>query len=352
MSLLPEVERALLDAVRRDQHLTPRGAFGAIRTGPRARSRDGIGRASRSANWLRVPATRIPMLLSAIVVVIVAGVALTALKHKPRAVSSQRPAAGHSATASREQLIRTLGVLRRPQAKDYLPGPIPPVLRVSPASAGIARPKLDRPLVRAIVIAPPGIEVGLFPTITAPSGIEGLMITIRDRGISFTSSGMVPATVADLRRRGEAAFAYAGPDVNRGAIVVPDGVSRVELGPFRLLHLRGPVGTPAIADATSVVHANVAAFQLDGVTNKTLHLRPAELAPFFYSGVTIPSRHLSTAVYAIPALAQMTWYDANDQVISRPTIQTYLYVGIQHSVPGPEPGNVKRIRRSCSRCRR
>jgi hypothetical protein len=244
---------------------------------------------------------------------------------------------------SRRELIKTFGVLRRPQTDADRNAWVPGFFR-TPAPRRDLRLrdlKVDRALIRTVRFASSGFQAEFLPAIWKPSPaaarrLEGLVVTLDAHGVYHDSTGPRPTSAAVVRRQGLALFAYPGNGINDGVLVVPDGVARVALGPFRLIDQTITAAHPHIANATSMVRDNVASFQLAGVTMKSLHLNPAELGPFFYSAVTNPSRHLNSAVYAMPAVAQMTWFDARGQVISRSAIHTYLYVGTQHPVVSTE----------------
>ncbi len=356
MTILPQLERDLLEAAverlpEADDPARGHGRHDRLRATPAARW-------PRGRRRLKAITASLPVLLSIVVAVLVAAIALTAFVH------GHAPSSGEgsgSASSSRQELIQTLGVLRRPQAKSDLEAPLPLFFKFSarlgrrdlhhPTVIGLLdtfdKPEVDKPLLRKVRIAPLGIVVGIVPATSRPSAasarrLEGLAIALQGPGIGLPTgseddTGPRLTSVAVLRSQGLPLFTYARNGVNSGVVVVPDGVARVALGPFRLIHVPGSRRSPSIASATAAVRDNVAGLQLTGVTMEGLHVDLADIAHFFAEGTVVPRQHFSSAVYSIPAVAQMAWFDAAGKLITRSTIHLSLSVGLQHRGPGGLP---------------
>jgi hypothetical protein len=205
------------------------------------------------------------------------------------------------ASPGEQELIQSLGVLRRPQTRADLRamrlrgqgGALPDMLRVLSRACGAGNPsvspwcslELEKPFVRT-VRAGGGYEVAIFPTAVerstslAPRG-EAVMVSLRGPAILFTSSGR-PRSTGAFRAAGILLSAYVDSGVNRGVILVPDGVTRVTLGSFHLIDqsTRAPVGTTSLT-----VKDNVGLFQLNGITEQDLQLGPRCSRPLLLPGI-------------------------------------------------------------------
>jgi hypothetical protein len=320
MSLLPEYRAQLYTAAQR-----------------RARRRP-VLRLARS--W--------PVAVSTVVAVGVVAVAVAALSHRhaPSAPTSTQPA------ASTAQLTGMLGVLRRPQTTADLSGFVPAYLRAPvPRDCITHNPRLsctlrvDKPLIRQVVVPGSAYRVGLIPLSIARTG-AGVAVTLRGPGIYDVADGpwrggaSGPFGLTAIRTRGALLSAYAAAGIDRGVIVVPDGVARVVIGPVHLLDTAITARFTPTAGATAGVHDNVALFQLSGLTVQNLELRTHALARFFSSGSGHGCR-INFAVYALPATAIMTWFGPNGRLVNHVRINLPLYVGTHH----PAPGTTTRIPR-------
>jgi hypothetical protein len=336
MTLLPEFRTQLHTAAHRRAH---------------SRRHRIASRFSGNGQIMRV-ATTIPALLSVLVAVGITVVALATLSHR-----HHPPASGTAPASTRTELLQTVGVLRRPQTKADLLSTRPPgvggaapgIFRraTSPVCQGENRPllpcsfTLDGPLVRT-VMAGGGYRVAIFPTVVAHPIAgeqlgEGVVITLRGPGIYLAVSDLKPASVQAIRARGLLLSAYVDNGVNRGVILVPDGVAKVILDHFRLT---APIAAllDHLPQTTATVSDNVARFQLAGLTEQGLHINPAALGRYFYQG-SGRGCQTSFAVYALPATAQMTWLNAASSAISTTTISLELYVGTHHPLPGTTAQN-------------
>jgi hypothetical protein len=130
---------------------------------------------------------------------------------------------------------------------------------------------------------------------------------------------------------------YVSDGVNRGVIVVPDGVARVVLGPVHLLDSRITRRVTPVAGATSVVHDNVALFQLSGLTVQDLGLRSGALRRFNSEG-TGRGCQITFAIYRLPAVTHIDWLAPDGRIVNHALARFDLYVGTHH----PGPGSVVR----------
>jgi hypothetical protein len=299
---------------------------------------------------LKAVGAGVPVLLSTLVVVAVAVIAVVTLSHGHTSSSTANRQAG----SSRHALIQTLGVLRRPQtsadAEALRPGALPGFLRIPTAEcrgrgpASLCADRLDRSLVRRVRLPGSGYEVDFLPVASTPTsflplGGEGLAITLHGPGIYLDASGPKLTDVTALRSHGAVLSANVGDGVNRGVIVVPDGVARVTLRVVRVLN---QPRARERATASWPVRDNVALFQLDNVTVpslRSLHLDPTTLSHFFYQG-SGQGCDVTSAIYALPATAHMTWFNAAGTPINERPIDISLYVmSTHHPVPGTTTQN-------------
>ena len=292
--------------------------------------------ARRRLRWrIAVPHTRLGTILvplvSLLVVVTVGGIALTAGRAGPGAAPASRPS---SVASSRTELLLTLGVLRTPQSAadrralrsggffGLQTGPIAARLLRNPQYRRMLRdrgyPRIDHPLVRTVRLASGG-ALTLVPmtfqqtrahvhgldrpvtfTLHGPR-IEGLALQLRLPGTDLT--GVSAASVAVLRAQGINIVTYARGR-NVGAIVVPDGVTKVTLSAFRaprILHL-SPF---RIHTVTASAHDNVAVFDVDAPRVTAHGRRPSGPQPGMVSA---------------DAYTRMTWFGAQGQILNRTTI--------------------------------
>jgi hypothetical protein len=162
---------------------------------------------------------------SVVVALAVAVLAITALSHR----HGQTVTGGSPVPSSRQQLLQTLGVLRRPQIKTDLlatrpggaGGELPGIFRV--ASDGLCRRRgtssllpctlrLDTPLVREVKVGD-GYRAAIFPTHIGRSTFqaqrgEGVVLALRGPGLYIITS-MTPTGVQELRNHGLRLSDYA-----------------------------------------------------------------------------------------------------------------------------------------------
>lgn len=272
-------------------------------------------------------------------VLIVLAVALLSGSNRS-AAPAPSPSAANGSTGTRQQLLRTLGVLRRsPDAASRMAiacvksppkpgsaafracrtsaitlasGPYPGFPRLG-ASSGV---RLDTSLIRVVLVPRSGDSVALIPA-TAPTSpgsprrVEGLDISIAFRD-GAASPGPTPTSVTELRTRGLAVSGSNATPTMRsvfGAVVVPDGVATVTLQPIRLISAPAPVDPRRFGTSTTSVHDNIAAFRFN--------------VPYVHD----PRQ--KSLVYAVTVVARATWSDRHGNVIAHTTTQLQLWLKVR-----------------------
>jgi hypothetical protein len=273
------------------------------------------------------------------VLVVVAAAAL--LGGSNRSVAPPMSSSGATAsTGTRQLLLRTLGVLRRPPdvasrlAISCVKSPPKPgsaafrACRTSAisvafvpfsgaprfgASSGV---RLDTSLIRVVPLPRSGDSVALVPA-TAPASpgsprrAEGLDIFIAFHD-GAASPGPTPTSVTELRTHGLAVSGSNATPTMRsvvGAVVVPDGVATVTLQPVRLISPPAPVDPRRFGTSTTSVHDNIAAYRF-----------------------TVPYVHdprQKSLVYAVTVVARATWRNRHDTVIAQTTTQLQLWLKVR-----------------------
>ena len=336
MTILPQLEQDLFNAA--EERLPPKAAPSPEQTTshpPRA--------------GLRRTAASIPVILSVTVTIAIAITAIVVLSHGHQAsptTSPSRPVGG----SPRAALIRTFGVLRRPQTKadldrelltlwlqDFQTGSIPPE-RYIPLPGPPSQlkpwgyPALDRQLVRTVdipgwtakaMIAPTTFE----PSPPSPKRSEGLDLALRIGSAStippssLSGIGPPPARLGTLLAHGLALADVApGKRLLDTVYLVPDGVASVQLGSFvSVPHERPPgVSTKALnaalgaIQATATVHHNIGALQL--------------AIPVLTSRVATGP---GPAMDGIGTKAQAAWFNSHGHLIKRTTTEVDLIVRVQ-----------------------
>jgi hypothetical protein len=248
-------------------------------------------------------------------------------------------------SAPANQLTGLLGVLRRPQTaadrQTWVPGFF--ATFASPACRAAntrlqCTLRLDRPLIRQVTVPGSGYRVGLLPY-SGGGALAGVAVTLQGPALGYLAAGpwsdstTIAPGLSALRSRGLMLSAYVAQGINRGVIVVPDGVARVVLGPVRLTD-RSVTGRIAPTPGASAnVHDNVALFQLNGLTVQNLALRSPALRRYFTQGSGRPCR-LTFAVYRLPAESHMVWLAPDGKVVNHAVIHFPVYVGTHHPPPG------------------
>lgn len=295
-----------------------------------------------------------PVAMSTAVVAAVVVVAVAVLSHRhpssapahtlpaPVTPSQLTPA---PLTASAARLTGTLGVLRRPQTESDLHTWVPGFFATfaSPGCHAANTPlqcslRLDQPLIRQVAVPGSGYRVGLLPY-TGAGKIAGVAVTLRGPGINYLAAGpwidrvTIQPGLSALRTQGLMLSTYIADGVNRGVIVVPDGVARVIVEPLRLVDRAVTRRIAPTAGASAVVHDNVALFQLNGLTVQNLELRPSALRRFYTEGAGGACR-LTLAIYRLTAEAHMLWLAPDGRVVNHTLIRFPVYVGVHNPAPG------------------
>jgi hypothetical protein len=290
------LERELVDAARRRAVVVderegsshePRGPWPTLRP---ARRRRPLG-------------AFVAVVLSGLAVVVALG-ALVAL-HGRTPSSPAKPQAPAASYASRQQLIDTLAVLRRPQ----VPADLRILSQVTHLPPFVGTP--DRSLIRLASTTPWGEKLYFVPTraVTAGRRLELLSVFSRQGG-----GGGVPAALIDS---GQEIGTEGGGGIRgtRVTLVVPDGVAKVD---FVLPRQPFPnqYGAPIYPDSLNVtapVHGNVAAVRVD--------------------------RNIA------PGTLPMIWYAPDGHVVKR----IGNLAGVNRVVPTPQPGPETALSRAAER---
>jgi hypothetical protein len=271
------------------------------------------------------------------VLVVVAAVALLNGSNRS-AAPHPSPAGANASTGSRQQLLRTLGVLRRPpdaasrlaiSCVKFPPKPGSAAFRacrtsaisldVEPVPAGFGASsgvRLDTSLIRVVPVPRSGDTVALVPA-TAPASpgsarrTEGLDVIIAFPD-GAASPGPTPTSVTELRTHGLAVSGTNATPTMRsvvGAVVVPDGVTTVTLQPVRLISPPAPVDPRRFGTSTTSVHDNIAAYRFT--------------VPYVHD------RRQKSSVYAVTVVARATWHDRHGTVIAQTTTQLQLWLKVR-----------------------
>jgi hypothetical protein len=294
--------------------------------------------------------------VAALVALVIAVVAITTLGHRPRAtVAPSSPVA-----SSRHELLQILGILRRPQNRTDRSairpggdgGELPGVFRVTALGAASRPPcpmgsralpctmRLDTPLVRAVNVGG-GYRAAIFPTKIEHSSAqaqrgEGVVIALRGAlPFSFFIASPTPTSVQALRSHGLLLSDYVASGVDRGVMLVPDGVAELTLDHFQLLAPHA-ARLSQIPPTTSTVTDNFALLQITGLTEQNLHLNPHTLGPYYHDASGQGCR-TTFVIYSLPATARMTWLSPEHTPIRRITINLRLDVATHHPAAGTFP---------------
>jgi hypothetical protein len=241
------IETLLLDAVERQANGRP--------TWRPARFPSSRGHAARlTARWALAAASLV------VVVLVFAGALLVVGGHGRNAGVSA------GASPSRTELIRLLGVLRRPQtaadrAFHHAGWPTPP-------RAPGSRIEPDRALIRLATVTPWGAKVFIVP-LTSPTNPVlarelGETVALWVQGIGWNDYSRVSAVESGSAWGPEATVRRSNGGVeSRFFEIVPDGVAKVLF--YQLRQFPRPGKAPQFSGSvTANVHNNVAVFQVAG----------------------------------------------------------------------------------------
>ena len=95
----------------------------------------------------------------------------------------------------------------------------------------------------------------------------------------YIMTSMTPTSTQALRNHGLLLSDYVASGVDRGVMLVPDGVAQITLDDFRLLAPR-KANLDQVPPTTSMVTDNVALLQITGLTERNLHLNPHALGRY------------------------------------------------------------------------
>ena len=316
MTLMPEFRRQLLEAAasRPDEHGRRHPGVSLPRFGlVRLRSRLGAPMAATASVLL--------------VVAVVAVVLTIGRAHRGAGTPGDQRASGQPNVATaRAQLLGELGWLR---------GGHMPKLAAN-LSLPVSHLQIDRSLVRTVQTR--GYKVTLIPVSHAVSGsasgrrTTGLVVTVQGpnvpSGFPAIGNGSVavgnPVSPATIARQGTIIMMYVSGPLNRAVVIVPDGVTRVQLSRFVPDRSRGG-RLAAMAPASASVQNNVAVIPLPDVTTTALHQTQQTVRAH---GGLFSSHHcrVNAALYFVPVSARMTWWrtTATGTVAHATTVRTSL----------------------------
>ena len=210
--------------------------------------------------------------------------------------------------AARAQLLGELGVLRRGHASKLAAHVPLPVSRV----------QIDRSLVRSVQTE--GYKVTLVPvshTVRRSASSHrttGLVVTVQGpnvpSGFPAIGKGSVtfggPLSPETIAHRAAIFVMYVSGALNRAIVIVPDGVTRVQLSRFKPDRSSGG-RIAAITPASAPVHDNVAVIPLPGVTTTALDQTQQTLRG--HGGLFSSHRcRVNAALYFVPVSVRMTWW--------------------------------------------
>jgi hypothetical protein len=298
MTLMPEFRRQLLEAA-------------ANRPPERGRRRSGLG--MPRFGLTRLPRLGAPIAATASILVVVAvlAVALT-IGRAHRSVGTpgaQRDRGVPGVATARAQLLGELGALRRGYAsKLAVDLPLP-----------VSHLQIDRSLVRAVQTR--GYKVTLIPVSHAVGGsassrrTTGLVVMVQGPNVQsgFPAIGNRsfaignPVSPAAIALQGTIIIMYVSGPLNRAVVIVPDGVTRVQLSRFVPDRSSNGGRLAAIAPASASVHDNVAVIPLPDVTTTALHQTQQTVRG---NGGLFSSHHcrVNAVLYFVPVSARMTWW--------------------------------------------
>jgi hypothetical protein len=226
------------------------------------------------------------VVLVSVTVVIAAGALIAVGGHHASATRQhwQHTTTPSTATPSREQLVRMLGVLRRPQSYADLHSPaIARVLAMPSPVAGAGGGTPDVPLIRRAATTPWGAGVFIVPmkppTAASSAALKAQapkwaisQLSHHGEGIYLQvgSGGACCSTAADIRAGHDMITEGAGRNFAGGStqtrlvLLVPDGVAKVQFVLPRQPSRNSP-GSPIYSNASRItvpVQGNVAAVQV------------------------------------------------------------------------------------------
>ena len=338
MTILPQLERDLFNAA--EERLPSKAA-------PSPEQTTSLPPSSRA--WLGRTAASVPVILSVAVAIAIAIVAIAVVGHGHQAnptTTPSRPASG----SPRAGLIRTFGVLRRPQTNadldrelltlylhDRQTGFIPPE-RYIPLSGPPSElkpsgyPALDRQLARTVDIPGWTAKVLIAPTTfqpspSSPKRSEGLDLALWIGSAptippsSLIGTGPPPTSLGTLLAHGLALADVApGKRALDAVYVVPDGVTSVKLGPFVIVPHQSPPGI-----STKALNAALGAIQASATVDENIGALRFPMPVVTSRAATGPG----PALDGIGTKAQATWINSHGQVIKQTTTKVDLIIRVE-----------------------
>jgi len=298
MTLLPEVEHALLTAIRAPEP---------------ARSRRRRGQ--------RVLGPAVTVALACLAVAVAVGALLLLSGRHAAQAPAHGPSGAGQVPSTRQTLLATLGVLRSPQS-----GPNVTIHQLPLGSSrGPFGGKVDRSLVRTVSLAGSRAAAALLPVRMAAAraapASEQLVVVVANRPPRQHGHGAggleprqwsSPVTVAQLRSHGM--LVLTSPR-NWGAMVVPDGVTEVQVGPG--VSLRPPPNDPQLGHQITLPR-QITPCSADVSDN----VAPIELGPV-HGRMTSPHK---SRFLAVPVRLQTTWFAGDGRIVAQPKVNAVMWV--------------------------
>jgi hypothetical protein len=305
--------------------------------------------AGHGRGGLRRGASAAPVAAAVLVAVAIAALALLALRHGSSPGRSTGVASGAppGAATARGQLQAELGVLRHGTGRTpraVIPLVFRPIPHRPKGAHNLDYTRLDRRLARVVRLG--HYQVGILPTTWRPPGrsyrSEGVVASFYGPGVDQqpariqrrdpvpqSSSSILPAAPSEIARRGLIVDSETAPGIDRGAVVVPDGVAAVRLSALRILRTAStaPVAV-AVTPVTDAVRDNVAPLRLTGLTLERLGLSATAVTHRLYMARPAVSGgcRFTFAVYGMPGQARIGWLDASGHVTRTVTTALTVYV--------------------------
>jgi hypothetical protein len=302
-------------------------------------------------------------LLSFSLAVVLGIVVLAALTlghgHRHQRTASNQGSSVVVTRSSREQLLRSLEALRRPQDqadREALRifgrgGLLPNYLSTHPLPfcGSLCEVQLQRRLSRSFMIPGSRYRAAIFPVAVTHTTRElrrgelAVVLSVKGPRMGIARSSAIPASggtpaasgpvSADALRANGVVVSFevrGSAEINRAAILVPDGVRNVVLENLTLTSPRTGTRLASLPTLSAPVRDDIALVTLKHMTASRLHIARDPDGPDggFHRGKGCT---LESTVYIVPATAQMLWKSAS--ATRRSTIHFYAYIEAK-----PTPG--------------
>lgn len=313
----------------------------------------------RSDSAVRRAGTAAVLSFSFVVAIGVVIAAALTLGHRARPTAINRGSRVVVTKASRNQLLRSLKVLRRPQDhadRDALRifgrgGLLPVYLSPQPLPlcGSLCAVQLQRRLSRSFMVPGTRYRAAIFPVVathTTPElhrGELAVVLSVKGprmgiaRSSAVSASGGTPAasgpvSISALRANGAVvSFEVRGSGgLNRVAMLVPDGVRSVDLENLTLTSLRTGKRLASLPAISGPVRNNIALVTLKHMSASRLHIMTNPDGPHggFHRG---HGCILTSSVYIVQATARMVW--ETNRTTHTSNLRFYAYVDAK-----PSPG--------------